>query len=117
MSCVFCKIVAGEIPSQKVYEDDNFIAILDKFPKSPGHCQMIPKKHYRWVWDVPILGPYFEACGKLVKAQQKAFKTDYVQSRVMGDEVHHAHIWLVPIHDQKLTDEAKIAQMIREQVS
>ena len=59
-NCVFCKIVQGKIPSHKVYEDDNFLAFLDIDPRAPGHVQVIPKKHYRWVWDVPSVGAYFE---------------------------------------------------------
>ena len=93
--CIFCKIVAGEIPSIKVYEDDDFLAFMDIRPQSPGHVQLIPKKHYRWVWDVPNIGAYFEAAQKIAKAQQKAFH-EWILSRIVGDEVHHAHIWLFP---------------------
>ncbi len=94
--CVFCKIVAGEIPSHKVYEDQNFLAFLDINPQSPGHTQIIPKKHYRWVWDVPNAGEYFEVAKKVAIAQQKAFGTDWILSKVIGDEVPHAHIWVFP---------------------
>jgi histidine triad (HIT) family protein len=93
--CVFCKIVAGEIPSIKVYEDEDFLAFLDIHPQSPGHVQVIPKKHYRWVWDVPNIGKYFEVAQKIAKAQQKVFH-EWILSRIVGDEVHHAHIWLFP---------------------
>src|SRR4051812_29351975 len=71
--CIFCKIVRGEIPSTKVYEDEDFLAFMDKNPRSPGHVQVIPKKHYRWVWDVPHIGKYFEVAQKIARAQQKAF--------------------------------------------
>lgn len=97
--CIFCKIVIGEIPSHKVYEDDNFLAILDITPQSPGHVQVITKKHYRWVWDVPDVGEYFEVVKKIAKAQQKAFNTDFVLSKIIGDEVPHAHIWVFPSSD------------------
>jgi histidine triad (HIT) family protein len=95
-NCIFCKIVSGEIPSHKVYEDDNFIAFLDIHPQSPGHTQIIPKQHYRWVWDVPNAGEYFEVAQKIAKAQMKAFDTDFILSKVVGDEVPHAHIWVFP---------------------
>lgn len=95
-SCVFCKIVAGEIPSHKVYENEDFLAFLDIHPQSPGHTQVIPKKHYRWVWDTPNAGEYFEVVQKIAKAQQKAFNTDFILSKVVGDEVPHAHIWIFP---------------------
>lgn len=102
--CIFCKIVAGEVPSHTVYEDDNFIAFLDINPQSPGHVQVIPKKHHRWVWDLPAseagipgnIGDYFEVARKVALAQRKAFDTDFIISRIVGDEVPHAHIWVFP---------------------
>lgn len=95
-NCIFCKIVAGEIPCHKVYEDDSFLAFLDIRPRNLGHALVIPKEHYRWVWDVPNIGAYYEVVGKIANAQKKAFGTDYVVSLVMGQEVPHAHVWLVP---------------------
>jgi histidine triad (HIT) family protein len=95
-TCIFCKIIAGEIPSYKVYEDENFLAFLDIRPESPGHTQIIPKQHYRWVWDVPNAGEYFEVAKKVALAQKKAFNIDLVISKIMGDEVPHAHIWIYP---------------------
>lgn len=95
-NCVFCKIVKGEIPAHKVYEDENFLVFLDIHPQAPGHCQVIPKGHYRWVWDVPDVGAYFEVVRKIAKAQQKAFETDWILSKIIGDEVEHAHIWVFP---------------------
>ena len=94
--CIFCKIVSGEIPATKVYEDENFLAFLDIHPQSPGHAQVIPKQHYRWVWDVPNVGEYFEVVRKIANAQQKAFGTDWILSKIIGDEVEHAHIWVYP---------------------
>ncbi len=95
-NCVFCKIVKGDIPSHKVYEDRDFFAFLDIHPHTPGHTQVIPKKHYRWVWDVPNVGEYFEVVRKIAVAQQKAFNTDWILSRIIGDEINHAHIWIFP---------------------
>lgn len=94
--CIFCKIVKGEIPSYKAYEDKNFFAFLDINPQAPGHVQVIPKEHHRWVWDVPKVGEYFEIVRKIAKAQQKAFGTDMIRSQVYGEEVPHAHIWVWP---------------------
>lgn len=102
-NCIFCKIVKGEIPSHKVYEDDNFFAFLDINPQSPGHTQVIPKKHYRWVWDLPAqagvpgnVGDYFRVAQKIALAQRKAFNTEWILSKIIGDEVEHAHIWIYP---------------------
>jgi histidine triad (HIT) family protein len=97
--CIFCKIVAGEIPAHKVYEDDRFVAFLDIHPQSPGHVQVIPKEHYRWVWNVPDAGAYFEVVKKIALAQQKAFGTDWILSKIVGDEITHAHIWVFPSNE------------------
>ncbi len=94
--CIFCKIVSGEIPAHKVYEDDTFLAFLDIRPLSPGHTLVIPKKHYRWVWDTENIGDYFKIVQKTALAQQKAFGTDEVHSKVVGEEVPHAHVWVFP---------------------
>ncbi len=93
-NCIFCKIVAGEIPSYKVHEDENFLVFLDITQLNKGHCLVIPKKHYRWVWDVKE--DYSKVTNKVANAIKKAFDTDRVISMVIGDEVPHAHIHLVP---------------------
>lgn len=95
-NCIFCKIIAGEIPAYKVYEDEKFLAFLDINPQSPGHTQVTPREHYRWVWNVPNVGEYFEVVRKIALAQQKAFNTDFILSKIIGDEVSHAHIWVFP---------------------
>jgi len=117
-NCIFCKIVAGEIPSYRVYGDDNFIAFLDIHPKSAGHVQVIPKEHYKWVWDVPNAGEYFEVVKKIALAQQKAFNTELIRSQIFGEEVPHAHIWVWP-HDQSVGDKNDFegnAEKIRESI-
>ena len=92
--CIFCQIVKGEIPSHKVYEDEHFFALLDIKPLNKGHLLVIPKKHYRWVWDVQE--DYSKVVNKLANVLKKVFGIDYVQSVVMGDEIEHAHIHLIP---------------------
>jgi histidine triad (HIT) family protein len=94
--CIFCKIVKGEIPSYKVYEDDNYFAFLDINPLNQGHTLVIPKEHMRWVWDSKDIGTYMEATQKIANALRKVFDTEQVVSLIIGEEVPHAHIWLVP---------------------
>jgi histidine triad (HIT) family protein len=106
MDCIFCKIVNKEIPANIVYEDNDFLAFLDINPISPGHSLVIPKKHYRWVWDIPSeenpsLGHYFEIAGKVANAIRKAFNQEMVLSKIVGEEVHHAHIWIYPSNETK----------------
>jgi histidine triad (HIT) family protein len=91
--------VRGEIPSHTIYETDDFLAFLDINPSSPGHAQVIPKKHYRWVWDVPNAGDYFEAAKIVALAERRVWKTDWVLSKIVGDEIEHAHIWVYPHRD------------------
>lgn len=108
--CIFCKIVKNEIPATKVYEDANFLAFLDIHPLAPGHTQVIPKAHYRWVWDLPNAGEYFEVVKKIALAQKKAFNADIVRSQIYGEEVPHAHIWIWPEtvgNEKDIEDNAK----------
>ena len=94
--CIFCRIVAGDIPAHKVYEDETFLAFLDIHPQTPGHVQVIPNAHHRWVWDVPEYGSYLALVRKVALAERQAFNTDWILSRIVGDEIHHAHIWVFP---------------------
>lgn len=98
-NCIFCKIAKGEISSFKIYEQDDFIAFLDVNPLNPGHVLVIPKKHFRWVWDVDNVGEYFEVVKKIAKKLQEVMKTEYVASGIAGNEIPHAHIHLVPRFD------------------
>lgn len=95
-TCIFCKIVTREIPAHIVYEDDDFLAFLDIRPLSPGHTLIIPKKHHRWVWDVEKISDYFGVVTKIARAQRKAFDCDQILSKIVGEEVEHAHIWVFP---------------------
>ncbi|PIV68110.1 MAG: hypothetical protein COS07_05265, partial [Candidatus Aenigmarchaeota archaeon CG01_land_8_20_14_3_00_37_9] len=72
--CIFCKIVKGDIPCFKVYEDEKFLGFLDIKPLNPGNSLLITKEHYRWVYDVPGFGNYWEAAKKLALATQKVVR-------------------------------------------
>jgi histidine triad (HIT) family protein len=98
-NCIFCKIIAKEIPATMVYEDAGFFAFMDMYPASAGHTLIIPKKHYRWVWETPDVGTYFEVARKIAIAQQKAFNQPAIWSIIKGDEVPHAHISIMPHSD------------------
>ncbi len=94
--CIFCKIANKEIPCNKVYEDKEFLAFLDIKPLNKGHLLVIPKKHYRWIWDMNNFGKYFETIKKIEKGVEKALNPLRVLVLVFGEEVHHAHVHLVP---------------------
>lgn len=98
MDCIFCKIGKGEIPSDVVYEDENFLAFLDINPFTKGHTLLIPKKHYKWVWDLEekdYLG-LMVAARKIARAIQKTFDTEWVVEGIAGVDVPHAHVHIIP---------------------
>lgn len=95
---VFHKIVRGEIPCYKIYEDDNYLAFLDKFPLAYAHTLVIPKKYYKYVWDLPEdeIGEYFKVCSKIARYFQKVSGKDVVYSFILGSGVPYAHIHIIP---------------------
>lgn len=97
-NCIFCKVIKGELPSYKVYEDELFIGILDIFPVSKGHVLVIPKKHHEWVYDVPEFGKYWEVARTIMKAVDKATNPKWTQFFTHG-AVRHAHIHIIPRYD------------------
>jgi histidine triad (HIT) family protein len=97
--CIFCRIVRGEIPSYKVYEDNDFIAFFDISQFTPGHTLVIPKKHYEFVWDVVEIDNYIKVAQKIAQ-HYRALGYKYVDSLSFGRAVQHAHIHLVPQNDE-----------------
>ena len=97
-NCVFCKIVKGEIPCDKVYEDKDFLVFLTIEPVSSGHLLVIPKKHVVWMQEAndEIISEIFKLSKKLMLALKNSFKCDYVEAAVVGAEVPHFHIHLIP---------------------
>jgi len=94
--CLFCKIVAGEIPCQKVYEDDKFLAFLDIKPQSPGHTLLIPKTHYRWVYYVENYSEFWEKAREIAFQLKDKYQAKFISFLTLGDEIPHAHIHLIP---------------------
>jgi len=110
--CLFCKIINGEVPSTEVYEDDNFIGILDVNPLSEGHTLIIPKKHFRNLLDLPAtLGN--ELLDAIKKVSLKLIEEDKaegvnVQSSnepAAQQEIFHTHIHIIP---RKKDDNVKL---------
>ena len=96
MDCIFCKIVAGEIPSYKIYEDEEYLAFLDISQITDGHTLVIPKVHVRWVWDVEDVAGYFGVVKKVANRLQEVSGEEMVMSAVWGEMIPHAHVHLVP---------------------
>ncbi len=96
--CIFCKIVAGEIQSAKVYEDDKILAFLDINPVNHGHVLVIPKAHHPKMEETPdaVVADIFVQSKKLMPAVKKAMNADYVAVSVVGTDVPHFHVHLIP---------------------
>lgn len=111
-NCIFCKIVAGEIPCFKLYEDDGTLAFMDINPANDGHCLAISKSHFEDLYEAADgeVGKVAETARKLAKAVRDAVNPDglnLIQSNGPGaaQSVMHFHIHVLP---RKLGDELKI---------
>lgn len=101
--CVFCKIVAGEVPSQKVYEDEHYLAFLDINPINPGHTLVVPKAHFADLMVAPV-----ETAAGLMRvakniapavvagAGAEGFNLGLNNGRVAGQIVDHVHLHIMP---------------------
>lgn len=98
MDNIFLKIIKGDIPCTKIYEDEESLAFLDIHPVSKGHTLLIPKEPYVWMQDVPdeLLARMFLKAKKLMNHIKETLPCDYVQISVVGKDVPHFHIHLIP---------------------
>lgn len=102
MATIFSKIIAGEIPSHKIAENDEFFAFLDINPVAEGHTLVVPKKEIDYLFDLDddLLGRMMVFSKKVAHAIEKAIPCKRVGITVIGLEVPHAHIHLVPIRKE-----------------
>lgn len=99
MATIFSRIIAGEIPSFKIAENDQFYAFLDVFPLVPGHTLVVPKVEIDKLFDLDPsdLSAVLHFAQPIAKAIEKAFPCQRCGIAVIGLEVPHAHLHLVPI--------------------
>ncbi len=100
MASIFTKIIQGEIPSYKIAEDENYFAFLDINPVTKGHCLVIPKQETDYLFDLDdehIAGMHVFA-KKIAKAIEKSVDCKRIATAVVGLEVPHAHLHLIPIN-------------------
>lgn len=97
---IFSKIIAGEIPSYKIHENEKFLAFLDIFPLVEGHTLVIPKVEIDNLWDVPddYLQDLLLFAKPVAKAIEAAFNCNRCGISVVGIEVPHAHVHLIPLN-------------------
>jgi len=101
-NCIFCKIVRGEIPSRKVYEDADMFAFHDIQPQADVHFMIIPKRHVASMYelsdaDAPVMGRIMTLAGRLAREQGAAdgFRTIINTGRIGQQEVQHVHVHVV----------------------
>ena len=100
-SCLFCRIVSGELPATIVYEGDDAIAFLDHRPLFPGHSLLVPREHVETLGDLPLklVGTYFESAQLLARAVESAMEAEgtfvAINNRV-SQSVPHLHVHVVP---------------------
>jgi len=95
---IFTKIIKGEIPSHKIYEDEHVFAFLDIHPVTPGHTLVIPKKQVEFVWDLDDdeYQHLTTAVKKVALHIRETLQVPYVGEQIIGVDVPHAHVHLVP---------------------
>jgi histidine triad (HIT) family protein len=100
MASIFTRIIQGEIPSYKVYENEQFLAFLDAFPLVKGHVLLVPKREEDYIFDLTDteLANMMVLAKKLAPAIQKAVPCKRIGVSVIGLEVPHAHVHLVPMN-------------------
>jgi histidine triad (HIT) family protein len=115
MASIFSKIVSGEIPAHKIAEDDNYLAFLDVFPCAKGHTLVIPKKEVDYIFDLDdelYLG-LMAFAKKIAPAIKKAISCKRIGVSVIGLEVPHTHVHLIPLNsmaDMDFGSKLKLSQ-------
>lgn len=101
--CIFCKIIAGELPATRIYEDDQVLAFLDIAPINPGHILVIPKEHHTGSSTVPedVAGHMFKIGSRIGVALKRAldydgFNLHLADGTCAGQVVMHCHLHVVP---------------------
>ena len=104
--CLFCKIVKGDIPCYKVYEDKRVLAFLDINPFSRGHVLVLPKEHYENVIDIPsdLYGYLFEVVKKVSVRIKERYNPEGIfinqnNGRRAGQSIFHAHVHIKPFYE------------------
>ena len=98
---IFTKIIKGEIPAYKVYEDELTLAFLDIHPLLEGHTLVIPKRQVEFVWDLPDedYQAVMATAKKVALRLRDVLGTVYIGERIVGVDVPHAHVQLIPFND------------------
>ncbi|MDR1537677.1 MAG: HIT domain-containing protein [Clostridiales bacterium] len=104
--CMFCKLVNDEIPSYRLFEDDDILVILDKFPRNMGECLILTKEHYDNLFDLDskLVGKLFRASIETAEKLRRALPIDGLNilqnnGEAAGQQINHFHIHVIPRYD------------------
>lgn len=110
MNCIFCDILAGKKSGHLIYEDENYVALLDKYPIDVGHALVMPRKHYEKIVDMSEdkVGELFSKIPKIAKAILKATNADAFSlgqnnGRAAKQIIPHVHVHIIPRYETKGT--------------
>lgn len=136
MNCLFCGIVNGEVKASLVFDDDISMAFLDHRPLFPGHCLIVPKKHFETLSDLPtnLVGPFFRNVQLLTRAVEVALEAEgsfVAMNNRVSQSVPHLHVHVVPRRKKdglkgffwprnkygSEADIARIQQLIRSEIA
>jgi histidine triad (HIT) family protein len=136
MNCLFCGIVNGEVNASLVFDDDISIAFLDHRPLFPGHCLVVPKKHFETLSDLPtnLVGPFFRNVQLLTRAVEVSLEAEgsfVAMNNRISQSVPHLHVHVVPRRKKdglkgffwprnkygSEADIAKVQQLIRSEIA
>ena len=102
-NCIFCKIINGDIPSRRIYEDENFVVMMDVSPASKGHSLLLPKEHYANMFEMPeeLLAEVLKVAQKVAAKMMTALNADGINilqnnGEAAGQTVFHYHMHLIP---------------------
>lgn len=117
MSTIFSKILAGDIPSYKIAEDESYYSFLDISPVQKGHALVIPKQEVDYIFDLDseTYQGLFAFAQRVAKAMDKAIDCQRIGVCVLGLEVRHAHVHLVPLNESGIIDFKKPREKVEAQ--
>ncbi len=112
MECLFCKLIRGDIPSYKLYEDDLVVVIMDAYPNVDGHTLIIPKTHYDTLMDIPndLVLHINEIAKKFIKQNMEKLNAKELSVCVNygnSQKIKHYHMHLMPNHGLRATQDVK----------
>lgn len=119
-NCIFCKIINKEMPATIIYEDDEFMAVFDKFPATLGHILVLPKNHFETIFKIPtdVSGKLFTLATKIAQHMETTLNIESLNilqnnGEIAGQTIDHVHVHLIP----RYKDDGVIIKSKNEEIS